>query len=155
MNIKSIELEHTNPSMGPHEKRTIVTLTVSKDDSQKTDDFINKSKINNTITLYQYLKAVQTKDTDALNLVLKNAPNQKLNQGSTISNLSFYFEDGQTIKLGDVYRKFILTHFKPDFTSYMVEKGTINHYQSDMNQILATLSLPTGDLKLNNEKQGL
>ncbi len=30
------------------------------------------------------------------------------------------------VELKDVYRKFDLTHFYPDFTSYMVEEGVVS-----------------------------
>lgn len=126
MKIKSISLQHTNPSMGPHETITTVTLQVTADTTSRTAQFINESMVNNTVSLVEYLTARQANDKAILDQVAQNAPNGRLNEGATISNLSFYFEDGQTIELYDVYRRFSVSHFYPDFTKYMVKEGTLS-----------------------------
>ncbi|UZR96358.1 hypothetical protein [Chondrinema litorale] len=125
MKIKSIKLEHTNPSLGPHEKVTLITLPVTEKNAEKINTFLNNSKINNTTILFEYLKAVETNNKQVIDSVLNNAPKNHLNEGQTISNLFFNLENGEVIKLDDVYRKFELSHFYPDFTSYMVETGEV------------------------------
>lgn len=141
MTIQSIKLEHTHPSLGPHETRTTITLTVNEDNSQKINEFIKNATINNITSLYEYLKAIRTKNTKILNSVFGNSPIGKLNEGSAISHLFFYFEDAPVIKLTDVYRRFELTHFKPGFTGYMLEKGIVDRDSSNRKDPLKTRSL--------------
>lgn len=126
MKIKSISLQHTNPSMGPHETITTVTLQVTADTTSRTAQFINESMVNNTVSLVEYLTARQANDKAILDQVAQNAPNGRLKEGATISNLFFYFEDGQAIELYDVYRCFSVSNFYPDFTKYMVKEGTLS-----------------------------
>lgn len=131
MNIKSIVLEHTNPSLGPHEKRTTVTLFVSEKHKNTVDSFIKNSIINHTITLYEYFIAVKSKNSAVVDNVENNKPNNDLRQGETISHLSFYFEDNSIVKLHDVYRVYNLSDFKPEFTSYMVKEGDVSHFDAN------------------------
>ncbi|HAS38942.1 MAG TPA: hypothetical protein DCS93_00615 [Microscillaceae bacterium] len=129
MNITFITLEHTNPSLGPHETVTEVTLTKSKDNVERITSFIRTAQVNGVVTLEAYIKAVQSKDMKVLEEVSKNAPDRMLTTGGTISNLHIHFEEEASIRLNDVYRRFNLTHFYPDFTSYMVAQGTKTQYK--------------------------
>jgi len=125
MNIKFITLEHTNPSLGPHEIITEVTLTNSESHTERIHQFIDEAQVNGVVTLRAYIEAVSTQDAKVLNRVWKKAPKGELNEGETISNLHIHFEDNSSISLSDVYRRFNLTHFYAEFTAYMVEKGTL------------------------------
>ena len=135
MNIKSIELQHTNPSLGLNEKIVTVSLIVTEKHFKKVEEFLNQAKVNNTVFLEEYLKAVKNDNEEVINEVLNNAPKNDISKGSKISNLSFYFEENQVVELKDVYRKFDLTHFYPDFTKYMVENGTTDHKDSGKNSV--------------------
>lgn len=123
--LKSIELKHTNPSLGPYEKIITVSLIVTEEHVERIEKFLQTSQVNNTVSMHEYLNAVKNENKEVVNRVLENAPKGELRVGETISHLSFYFEDGQVIRLADVYRRFSVTHFYGDFTKYMVEKGTI------------------------------
>lgn len=138
MNIKSIKLENTNPSLGPHEKRTVVSLVVSKDNAATIETFINACEVNRTTKLINYLKAVKNKEEVLLQEVLENSPRQDLKSGSSISNLSFHFEDGQSVRLSDIYRQYELSHFTSEFASYMTQKGTTYQYKPYSDSYLET-----------------
>ncbi|MBT34110.1 MAG: hypothetical protein CMO01_30980 [Thalassobius sp.] len=125
MQIKLIKLEHTNPSLGPHEKITTISLTVTEKNLQEVDDFIRSSKINNTTSLFEYLQAIENDDKKMIDSVLNNSPKGVLNEGGNISNLYFHLENGKTIELADVYRQYHLSNFYPEFTSYMVKAGEV------------------------------
>ncbi|UII26740.1 hypothetical protein LVD15_26170 [Fulvivirga maritima] len=126
MKISSIKLEHTNPSLGPHEKITSIQLVAAEKHASKIDSFLQSSKINNTTSLFEYLEAVETNNKQLIDSVLNNAPKNVTNEGQEISNLFFSLESGVTVTLADVYRRFELSHFYPDFTSYMMENGEVN-----------------------------
>lgn len=151
MNIKSITLKHTNPSLGPHETITTVSITASEEHLARINTFLQNSTINNTVTLYEYLEAVQTNNSKLIEKVLGNAPNNPMNEGETISNLSFYFDHNQTIELSDVYRRFLLTQFYPEFTAYMVEKGTISRENANFDSPIIEEIKPLQHEKYNSE----
>lgn len=129
MKITSIELKHTQPSLGPHETITIVSLDVSGRHKDTVANFLNTATLNNTGSLSDYLEAATSKNKERVDEFLKHAPDRELSSGGKISHLTFYFEDGETLSLHDVYRRFALSHFYPDFTSYMVENGRIDRHQ--------------------------
>jgi hypothetical protein len=126
MKITSIELEHTNPSMGSHETIITISLIASEQNTKRITQFVNKSMMNNTTSLYNYFKALENNDLELLKKVSsqKKDYNNDLPKGREISNLTFHFSSGKTITFKDVYHQYNLTHFYPDFTSYMVENGT-------------------------------
>jgi len=128
MKITSIELEHTNPSMGSHETIITISLLASEQNTKRIIQFINKSIINNTTSLYNYFKALENNDVELLKKISsqKKDYDNDLPKGRKISNLTFHFASGKTITLKDVYHQYDLTHFHPDFTNYMVENGTKN-----------------------------
>ncbi len=74
MNIKSIELQHTNPSLALNEKIVTVSLIVTENHFKKVEEFLNQAKINNTVFLEEYLKAVKNDNEKVINEVLNNAP---------------------------------------------------------------------------------
>ncbi|HAS38941.1 MAG TPA: hypothetical protein DCS93_00610 [Microscillaceae bacterium] len=129
MHIKSITLEHTNPSLGPHETITEITLVNSESHIKRINKFIDEARVNGVMTLRAYIEAVNSQDSKILDQVWKQAPKGELNEGETISNLHIHFEDNSSISLSDVYRRFNLTHFYAEFTAYMVEKGTLTRHK--------------------------
>ena len=135
MDIRSIHLKHTNPSLGPHEEVSTVLLTVSESNREIVDRFLESAQINGTLSLHDYLKALKDENQAVLEIVVANAPKWMLISGGTISHLSFYFEDDMTIELSDVYRKYKLTHFNPEFTSIMEEQGTIIRTSKDEDRL--------------------
>jgi hypothetical protein len=119
-------LEHTNPSLGPHEVVTTVSLSVTEAHETRIAQFLETATINNTTSLKTYIQAVHQQDEALLKQVNDNAPQEKLMQGGTISNFYLYFEGQPSIELYDVYRRYRLSHFYPDFTKYLVEQGTLD-----------------------------
>lgn len=129
MKITSIELEHTNPSLGPHEEITIVALTVNTETQPRVDEFIETAKVNHTISLKEYLQASLDKNDELIKEVKDKGPRGQLTRGSKVSYLSFHFQGGESIRMADVYRTYTLSDFYPDFTKFMVEKGEIQRYK--------------------------
>lgn len=132
MKIKTIQLQHTNPSLGPHEVITTVTLTANSSTEKEISTFISNAIINNTCSLADYLNNQLEENHEPVNKVEENAPKNALNQGEQISNLIFHFETGKTIKISDVYRRYSLTNFYPEFTQYMVANGSITKEDNTM-----------------------
>lgn len=127
MKIKPIEIQHTNPSLGPHETITTVTLIVNNATVKAVNEFLKNSKVNNTISLYNYLDAEFSQNTQLLKEVKQK---EELNEGSIISNLTFFCENGESITMNDVYRCYNLTNFYPTFTKFMVENGSITNQKN-------------------------
>ncbi len=125
MKVSSIELQHTNPSLGPNEIITVITLQSNSITTSTIEEFIKNSIINPTCALSEYLEAELKADNSLIQKVYDNSPKNKLNEGEQISNLIFHFEEGNHLKISDVYRRFSLTNFYGDFTKYMVTNGSV------------------------------
>ncbi len=132
MKIKTIQLQHTNPSLGPHEVITTVTLASNSSTEKEISTFINNAIINEACSLADYLNGIQEENQNIIKKVLENTSKKELNQGAQISNLIFHFETGKTLEISDVYRRYSLTNFYPEFTKYMVANGTITKEDNSM-----------------------
>lgn len=122
MKIRAIQLKHTNPSLGPHEKIIKISLQVNEFTENVVNEFLGKSVINGTMGLKEFIEAQRSNNTLVLKMVEEKCKSD-LNQGSPISVLTFSFEDGKAVEIYDVYRRYHVSHFYPDFTKYMVAKG--------------------------------
>ena len=123
MHITSLTLKHTNPSMGPHETVTTISLAAAEPHQARIQQFLEEAVLNNTVSLKDYLEAVHQEDTSILEAVKANAPERDLPSGGTISTFQIHLEGRPTVTLYDVYRRHSLSNFYPDFTKYMVEHG--------------------------------
>ncbi len=83
MNIKSIELQHTNPSLGLNEKIVTVSLIVTDKHWKKVED-LKQTRVNNTVFLEEYLKAVKNDNEEVINEVLNNAPKNDISRVQNI-----------------------------------------------------------------------
>lgn len=127
MKLKFIELEHTNPSLGHYEKKSVIGIAYNKSTADRINQFLHESIINNAVSIGKFINAYINKDEELTKKVLENSPKMELTQGAGISNLYFYFEDEiAPLILKDVYRAYSLSNFYPGFTQYMVNKGTRN-----------------------------
>ena len=151
MNIQSIELKHTNPSMGPHETITTITLAITAKHDVMVNEFLDQAIINQTTSMRTYLEGVQSNDGILLERITANSPKSDLRCGESISHLTFYFKDSTTIVLHDVYREYRLTNFYPTFTKYMVDNGVLNKYSGWDRPNLGTI-LPPEPLDFSSEK---
>ncbi|MEO1451805.1 MAG: hypothetical protein AAFV07_19905 [Bacteroidota bacterium] len=129
MKISSIQLKHTQPSLGPHEEITTVSLSVSGETADRVNTFVHTATVNGVVSIAEYLQAVGDKDKKVLAQVQENAPKGELSVGGKISHLTFLLKDGQSIELRDVYRQYAVSDFYPDFTQFMVDKGFIDRYK--------------------------
>lgn len=124
--LSSIELEHTNPSMGPNENVITINLANNPNTEARINQFLNEATINNVMSVGDYILAYRSNDEKRIQKVeLATNDDTKLNVGQSISNLVFYFSDGTApLKIKDVYRIYSVTKFYDDFTKYMVENGS-------------------------------
>ncbi len=127
MNLKSLEIEHSTPSLGGLEAVEKSTLLATKNHIKTINNFINHATINKTTPLYDYLQAIKTKDKEKTLYIESNLNHEALAVGETVTNLSFIFEDGQVITMRDVYRVYNLTEL-PNFEKYIKDNGSTNHY---------------------------
>ena len=132
MKITTIELQHTPPSLGPHETITTVTLQSNSTTAPTIQEFILNSKINQTCSLADYLEAELKDDKVLIQQIYANQPKNELNEGEQISNLIFHFEGGEIFEVSDVYRRFTLTNFYGKFSKYMVDNGSTTKKDNTM-----------------------
>ena len=129
-NIKlmSIELEHTNPSMGPYKSIITISLTNNLGTEARINKFLNEATINNVMSVGEYIFAYRNNDEKLIQKVESaKKDGSNLKEGESISNLLFYFTDGTApLKIKDVYRIYSVTKFYDNFTKYIVENGRRN-----------------------------
>ncbi|MCH7407893.1 hypothetical protein MM239_00670 [Belliella sp. DSM 111904] len=127
LQISHIELEHTNPTMGPYQRINTIRLSNTAETAGEINQFLNEAIVNNSIPLSEFIADYRSKDLDKLKKVFESFKTKKeLNDGEQISNLTFYFFDTtKPLILNDVYRKHFMTDFYGKFTQYLVENGTI------------------------------
>ncbi len=124
MKITQISLEHSNPSLGPHETVTTINLTATEEHLPRIEQFLDGAQLNSTISLRAYIVAVHQQKQTILDKVQENAPKDDLSCGGTISTLQIAVEGQKEIVLHDVYRQHSLSNFYPEFTKYMVAHGS-------------------------------
>lgn len=123
MKIRSFELQHTNPSLGPYEKIITITLDNSPEHQERILQFLTEAKVNNTISLEQYIQAVIQNNEETLKAVYNNTPKITLMEGESISNFTIFLEGQASVGFDDVYRRYSISHFYGNFTKYMVDHG--------------------------------
>lgn len=123
MQLTQLTLTHSNPSLGPHETIITISLAANKEHQERIDRFLDEAQLNGITSLRGYIEAVHRQDKAILEQVEKTKSTERLAVGGTITKFSLQFADQPSIHLGDVYRRYQLTHFYPEFTRYMVEHG--------------------------------
>lgn len=140
INITSLKLEHTNPSLGPYERIITIALTNSKEHQERVQQFLEEAMVNGTVNIQQYITAVLSKDEKVLQKIRENAPKGRLNEGESISNFTISIAGQQSIRFYDVYRRYSLSHFYANFTKYMVEHGV--RFEGDKDDIFGKAPKP-------------
>lgn len=142
--IQSIELKHTNPSMGPYER--IISYSLENAALHKTEfeRLLNETKVNGRYDLKEFLVAYKNKDKTTIQQVLNLNSNKDLRQGETISVLSITLIGGVVVQIPDL-RVTELSGYYPDFIRYLVEHG--NRFEFSEGDI--------GSMMKKESKQGL
>lgn len=125
MKVTSIEIEHTNPSMGPYEKIKTISLSNTTPHEEQFNKFLSDAKIFN-ITFQDYLNAHISKDKKILDQISKGVAStdrNKLNEGATISNLTISIKDQPSVRLSDL-RYYSFSGYYYDFISYLAKNGS-------------------------------
>jgi hypothetical protein len=130
--IQSIELIHTNPSMGPYERIISYSLTNTEAHETEFDRLLKESKINRKFDLETFLRAYKNKDKETIEKILKADYNGSLNEGQTISILKIALVGGVNVQISDL-RTTQLSGYYPEFIRYLVKNG--NRYESGENEL--------------------
>jgi hypothetical protein len=123
MNIIEVELQHTNPSMGPHETKTSYTIQV-KDFSEQVKNLLEKTIVNSKVQLGEFLKMMDSKDYNTLKTINDSFDPGPLNSGSTISLLIFTKDDRTTLTLTDLRLLDLKGYYQTDFLKVIVNNGS-------------------------------
>lgn len=123
--LASLALNHTNPSMGPHETRVTISLSVDENTKARVQQFLDEATINNCMSMSDFVAACSDNNQVLFEKLDKYGPKPELKAvGGTLTHFTLSFNDGTPeIKLYDVYRDYNISKFYPDFTKYMVEHG--------------------------------
>ncbi len=123
MKITAVQLKHTNPSMGPHERIITFTLHNTAAHEAEFEQLLNASTVNGTCPLSQYLTYHQQNNQVAIQQVLAQHEDQMLSCGATISTFSLTLNDGKQVSFYDL-RTIDLRGYYGTFIPYLVKHGT-------------------------------
>ncbi|MGH1336167.1 MAG: hypothetical protein ACRBFS_08570 [Aureispira sp.] len=127
MKIISVKLEHSNPSMGPHER--IITYSMSNQAAHETEfeQLLQNSTVNQAYSLMDFVKAYQEEDTALIKKITSIHAKERLPTGGTISEFSITLADGLLVKVSDL-RVVHLGGYYQTFIPYLVKNGHRNEY---------------------------
>lgn len=147
--IQSIELKHTNPSMGPHER--IISYSLTNTDAHKAefDQLSNGTKVNEEFDLKTLLIASKNKDSARIEKIFKADYKGPLNVGETISILNITLVGGLKVCISDL-RTTQLSGYYPEFIRYLVGNGA--RYESSSNKMPIFLEEEEGKVILQKTK---
>ena len=128
--LKYVEIEHTNPSMGPYEKIVTITLYNKDPHTNHFRELLEKTKINGLVSLKQYIQFHIDKNTDEIRKVRQAYKPESLNEGETISNLKFKLDSGGMVELSDLRYFRLSGYYRKDFLPVLVKHGS-RYEQSD------------------------
>ena len=112
--------------------RDSISLINNVQTEARINQFLQESIINGIMPIGDYINAHVKEDTTTLNSVYNAYANNDLNEGEGISNLTFHFDNNtDPLTIHDVYRRFSITKFYDDFTSYMVKNGSKSEDNQD------------------------
>lgn len=127
--IQSIELTHTNPSLGPYERTISYHLTNGEAHKTEFEQLLNESKING-FELKTFLTAYKNKDKNTIDSVFQANYQGTLNEGATISILKITLIGGFEVQISDL-RSTQLSGYYADFIRYLVKNGDREEYSGD------------------------
>jgi hypothetical protein len=130
--IQSIELKHTNPSLGPYEQIISYSLTNSEAHKAEFDQLLEGTTVNGKFDLKTYLTAYKNKDKATTDKFFAANYKGDLRSGETISKFKMTLIGGFVVEVSDL-RTTILSGYYPDFIRYVVKNG--HRYESSRNDI--------------------
>lgn len=121
--LVAVTLEHTNPSMGPHEK--IITYRLDlRADPETARKFLDETRVNDVVTLAEYVEAQRAANTELLDKVRAGASPRALPDGGTISRLLLSFDEGRSVDVRDLRRWILSGYYRDVLQKRLLEEGT-------------------------------
>lgn len=122
MNLKSIEFDQTNLSLGEKEQKIRLNLKYSEKHAAEIQKLLKNTKVNGVVTLEEYVNGVKNVNPETLQLVSSNSPTKPKKENQKNSNLKFEFNDGAFVILNNIGKDYSLKgYFHPNFTSYLLK----------------------------------
>mmetsp|Transcript_16262 Transcript_16262/g.18091 ORF Transcript_16262/g.18091 Transcript_16262/m.18091 type:complete len:162 (+) Transcript_16262:125-610(+) len=120
--VSSVELRHSNPSLGPHNKPVSITLSNTKEHQKEFSSLMSKTTLNGVCSLEKYAAEKMSGNEKIVEKVNKAVSKGSLNCGQTISTFTIFFEDETSIKVHDL-RVMKLEGYYSEFVKYLVKNG--------------------------------
>lgn len=117
--VQRITIKHSNPSLGPHNKKRSYTIDMN-DREELAADLLTNTTVNGVMSLGEYLAAKLTKDTEVCQVVDVIAEDTELGHGSTISDLVFEFEGGISFTLHDLRKYNLQGSYRDTFLPVLI-----------------------------------
>lgn len=122
--IESISIEHTNPSLGPHEIKRTITLNNNDPHKKQFAVFLAKAQVFD-VSFVNLIQAHIKKDEKVLERVRKKSAeidSSQFTNGGIISCLRIHFKDQAPLSLNDL-RYYKMNKDYHSFIEYLAKHG--------------------------------
>jgi hypothetical protein len=123
LDIRAIELRHSNPSMGLHEQKIAYSLQAASFPAE-VQRLLAETLVNGKATLGDYLAALQAHDAARVRAIREAYAPGALGEGGTTSALVFRLGDGTVLALDDLRAVRLDGYYPSTFQALLVQKGS-------------------------------
>lgn len=147
MKITAVKLQHTNPSMGPHERIITFTMSNKEEHQEQFEQLLQGTTVNENYSLIDFLTADQARDEDTIKKIINTYTPAYLNEGQTISNFTITLEHGTEVLFSDL-RTIQLGGYYSTFIPYLVKEGYRDERSNGSFKMPEPIPLPDESLPL-------
>lgn len=148
MKITKVELKHTNPSLGPHERIITYSMYNNDEHEQEFEQLLQRSTVNGQYSMISFLEAYKDKDEETIKKITSTNEDKELPCGGVISKFTITLETGVQVEVNDL-RTIYLGGYYSTFIPYLVKHGHKFEYSSWENPILEEVKPKSFDSYFN------
>jgi transcriptional regulatory protein LevR len=129
MKITKVELKHTNPSLGPHERIITYSMYNNDEHEQEFEQLLQRSTVNGSYSMINFLEAHKNKDEKTIKEITSINKDKVLPKGGVISKFTITLEAELQVEVSDL-RTIYLGGYYSTFIPYLVKHGHKFEYSS-------------------------
>lgn len=152
MKITKVELKHTNPSLGPHERIITYSMYNNDEHEQEFEQLLQRSTVNGNYSMINFLKAYENQDEEAIQKITSMNKDKELPCGGVISKFTMTLETGHQVEVSDL-RTIYLGGYYGTFIPYLVKNGHKFEHSSWEKPIIEAVKPKSFDKYLNSSIQ--
>ncbi|MFK7795902.1 MAG: hypothetical protein AB8E82_00505 [Aureispira sp.] len=152
MKITKVELKHTNPSLGPHERIITYSMYNNDEHEQEFEQLLQRSTVNGSYSMINFLEAYKNKDEKTIQKITSMNEDKVLPSGGVISKFTITLEVGLQVEVSDL-RTIYLGGYYGTFIPYLVQYGHKFEYSNWEKPIIDEVKPKSFDKYFNSSIQ--